>query len=200
MWFALQFLRKNFHFLEDSRFFPDDSAFRFLGTDRLSAVSVSRSIYDLLPDSLNLPDTRDVTAALEFRLQPGMDNIEDLGLRNQPGAKGNDIGIIMLGGQTRAFPVPAQGAPYTLDLVGDHGFSVAAAPKHNAHIILVPSDTFGGRPYIIGVVHRCITVGAEIMDKIARPLQIPLDSLLGLETRVIRCYSDSFILHCRFLP
>ena len=75
-------------------------------------------------------------AAFKRRGKPDLHNFERHFERDQPLAKAQDVGVVMLARKTGALQVPTNRAADAPHLVGDNGFTIARTAQDNAALAL----------------------------------------------------------------
>ncbi len=133
-------------------------------------------------------------ASAEFGGEPGFEDLFGQGFADQPGAQGEQVGVIVLAGIGGGGEVIAHAGAHAGDLVGGHAGADPGPVDHDPAEGFTRRNQFGNRPGKIGVIHRGGGIGAAVDDRVAQLGEIGFEGFLEGETAVISADGDRFFV------
>jgi hypothetical protein len=122
-------------------------------------------------------DSGKVSSAIEWGIEPKLDNLKGLLDGNHALAHRQNIRVIVRPAQSRTSQVPGDGTSHAFDPVCDHRLAVARTAQKDASVVFARGDRLCYGSHNIGVIARLFGIRAEIVNSISlldKPLFYPL--------------------------
>ena len=126
-----------------------------------------------------------MTSACKFGVQEHLEHGDGVFGAGEAGGHDEDVGVVVLAGQTCYLHVPAEGGAYALVLVEGDGHALAGAAHGDAGIDLSGLDGAGEGMGEVGIVDGSGGVGAEILVFDAGGGEIAFDDALEFKSGVV---------------
>lgn len=117
--------------------------------------------------AFDLFDAALMAASFEISIEPDADDLERHFFGHWAGTDGDAVGIVVLFSHLRGPFVPAEAAAHAFDLIGNDGFAVATAAKHDAVIGFAICHSLSSGADEVGIVAGLGGVAAIIDDFVA---------------------------------
>jgi 23S rRNA (cytosine1962-C5)-methyltransferase len=130
-------------------------------------------------------------AAFERRGQPEREDFIRQPEGDDASTHGEDVGVVVLAGESRSVEIVAERGAHAADLVGRDLLALTAAAKHDAAVGFALGDRAADTDADRRIVHRGLTVRAVVVHGVPKTRQRLLEVFLEGETRMVRANRDS---------
>src|SRR5437660_1448260 len=127
-----------------------------------------------------------VPPALEWRVEPRLENLLCLVLGKEAGWERQNVCVVVPAGQLGNLRRPGDGGANMRISIRDVAHAEPRAAKQHPALGNAIGDSLGKRMRVVGVVCRLLAFGAEVVDVVAHLTQPSLELFLELEAGVVR--------------
>ena len=167
----------------------------FLGADGRENIRVALGEGGIGPagagEVVELADAALVATALEWGLEPGIDDLDGLGLVDVRRAEAEDIGVVVAAGDAGGVLAVDEGGADVLVAVGGDAHADACFTNEDAEIVMARDDVAADGFREIGVIDRIGGGGAEVGDDAAFCQEVGVDFFLQFEAAVVGSDGDA---------